>query len=182
MGGRRIAGIVLALAIALADRAAHADDPLPTRSGVTGGVGLGLSTEGLAGEAHLGYLLTDRFAVGLEVGGFAGASDIFGTSTTVRENVGSTVFSTIGVQYWLRSRIWVGAGAGPVRLGIYRTDPTGTHETGANWIPLGAAELGWEIRHTSRSSIDVKVELFMSYDQTHGVLNSIAVVAGFNLF
>ncbi len=171
-----VAGVLLAASLARAD-------DLPSKSGVTGGVGLGLSTEGVAGEAHVGYLIAENFAIGLELGGFAGAADLFfGSSATAKENVGSTVFGTVGVQWWPARKVWIGAGGGPVRLGIYRTDPTGTHETDAAWIPLGVGEIGWEIRRTSRTSIDLKLELFMAYDSTRGVLDSVALVAGFNLF
>ena len=127
-------------------------------------------------EMSIGVMTTDRLAI---VGGlldFTGAnvSDVPG-------RLANFTFHG-GVRYWVRRRLWVGAGAGPTYVNVFFGEGDAQVDSGRwGWGALGAA--GYDLiqaRNTnSGAHVTVPIQLRLTTNAAGGVRsNSWAVLSG----
>lgn len=177
-----------ALFVALATllpAAALADAPArsaPSRTGITAGLSLGAgviasSCEGcdsLAGPAvefHLGWGLSQRFALVYEGSAVAHTGDGFGSEM-------SMVLAG-AVQYWVLPRMWLRAGIGVAQLEL-REGVFGQNESSFSALGL-VAGAGYELYSAGRFVFDVHARVTTGFYEDNRVTNG-SVVIGVNWY
>jgi hypothetical protein len=135
------------------------------RRGITFGIGAGVggmeSNDGpiecfdcedsVAGsiDAHIGYMINPRLALGFEVWGTGQALDSEASATLVQ------VLALGTVRLWLQPRLWVKAGIGSAHLSMSYADSDEPTELDTGAAVMGA--VGVELIHRPRFALDLQL-------------------------
>lgn len=124
------------------------------------------SLEGVAGEFHVGWMLTPQLALLLEG---------YGVSHTDEFNTLSQTMGAIAAQYWLTPKFWLkgGLGSGHMSLTNNRGVEIATSEEGAG-IMLAA---GYEVFQTHSLAVDLSLRTAaVSYEESDTVTQTAATI------
>jgi hypothetical protein len=160
-------------------RLARGDEP-ERKAGPTGGVSVGIGGAGPALQARAGWRVVPRLVVDAQAGIYAFTADLIGKSSdgSSRATYASTRFATAGASYWFLPSVYAGLHGGVVRLGELFTDPTGTAEVAALWVPAADLSAGWQFLRRPDYALGLEAQVWGCLSQRAGFLMDGALLLG----
>jgi hypothetical protein len=134
---------------------------------------------GVEVDGHIGGMLSDRFALMLELqlNGQTVDDSVYGTTTLTQ------MTAMIAGQYWVTPQLWLKGGVGAAHLSFNTDDYYGSYEEPIDDGAAIMAAVGYEILSARTFALDLQGRLILgSYDGIEDRITAATVGLGFNWY